>query len=172
MGYCTNYIISVVCSLSSSMVQNHIICNTRRYCAPNLHAQRVVQLPEVCTPELCDRPSALLELKSGCSERRYSRQWCMATTRGARARATTTRCAEPTTASWLAASAGDITISPATRFPIWTRLSRRKVRASGRLYTGGESCSRDLWRAWGIRDYRSAWCSENWWGARAAWEPW
>ena len=25
----------------------------------------------------------------------------------------------------------------------------------------------DLWRAWWIRDPRGAWCSENWWGARA-----
>ena len=37
--------------------------------------------------------------KSGCSEPRYSRQCCTAASRGARARATTTRCAEPTTGS-------------------------------------------------------------------------
>ena len=29
--------------------------------------------------------------------------------------------------------------------------------------------SRDLWRAWRIRNCRSAWFLENWWGARAAW---
>ena len=37
-----------------------------------------------------------------------------------------------------------------------------------RLGAGGGSCSRDLWRAWRTRDCRSTWCSENWWGARAA----
>ena len=42
--------------------------------------------------------------KSGCSQPRYTRQWCTAASREARARATTTRCAEPTTASRLAAS--------------------------------------------------------------------
>ena len=31
-------------------------------------------------------------------------------------------------------------------------LSRREVRASGRLYAGGGSCLRDLWRAWRIRE--------------------
>ena len=36
-------------------------------------------------------------------------------------------------------------------------------------YDGGGSCLRDLWRAWRIRDCRSAWCSENWWGARPVW---
>ena len=51
---------------------------------------------------------------------------------------------------------GESTIAPTTRFPIWTRLSRREVRASRRLYAGGGSCSRDLWRAWRIRDCRSA----------------
>ena len=51
------------------------------------------------TLELYDRPSVPLELKSGCSEPRYSRQCCTAASRGARARATTTRCAEPAAAS-------------------------------------------------------------------------
>ena len=51
------------------------------------------------TLELYDRPSAPLELKSGCIEPRYSRQCCTAASRGTRARATTTRCAEPTTGS-------------------------------------------------------------------------
>ena len=38
------------------------------------------------------------------------------------------------------------TTAPITRFPIWIRLSRREVRASRRLYAGGGSCSRNLWR--------------------------
>ena len=37
--------------------------------------------------------------KSGCPEQRYSRQCCTATSCGARARATTTHCAKPTTSS-------------------------------------------------------------------------
>ena len=50
------------------------------------------------TLELYDRalPSSS---KPGCSEPRYSRQCCTAVSRGVRARTTTTRCAEPTTAS-------------------------------------------------------------------------
>ena len=36
------------------------------------------------------------------------------------------------------------------------RFSRREVRASRRLYAGGGSCLRDLWRAWRVRDCRSA----------------
>ena len=40
--------------------------------------------------------------------------------------------------------------------PMWTRLSRREVRASRRLYAGGGFCLRDLWRAWRIRDCGSA----------------
>ena len=39
--------------------------------------------------------------------------------------------------------------------PIWTRLSRREVRASRQLYAGGGCCLRGLWRAWRIRDCRS-----------------
>ena len=35
-------------------------------------------------------------------------------------------------------------------------ILRGEVRASRRLYAGGESCSPDLWRAWRIRDCRSA----------------
>ena len=35
-------------------------------------------------------------------------------------------------------------------------LSRREVRASRRLYAGGGSCLRDLWREWRIQDSRSA----------------
>ena len=54
------------------------------------------------TLERYGRPSAPLELKIRtrvCYEPRYSRQCCTAASRGARARATTTRCAEPTTGS-------------------------------------------------------------------------
>ena len=47
-------------------------------------------------------------------------------------------------------------IAPTTQFPFWTRLSRREMRASRRLYAGGRSCSQGLWRAWRIRDCRSA----------------
>ena len=54
---------------------------------------------------------------------------------------------------------GESTIAPTTRFLIWTRLSRREVRASRRLYAEGGSCLRDLWRAWRIRDCGSARCS-------------
>ena len=50
------------------------------------------------TLELYDRPNAPLELKIRMQPR-YSRQCCTAASRGARARATTTRCAEPTTGS-------------------------------------------------------------------------
>ena len=98
------------------------------------------------------------------------RQWCTAESRRARARATPTRSVEPITAFWLAALVGKKTFSPTTRFSMWTRLPRREVRASRRLYAGSRFCSGDLWRAWRIRDCRTTWCSENLWGARAAWE--
>ena len=39
---------------------------------------------------------------------------------------------------------------------IWTRLSRRGVRASRRLYAEAGSCLRGLWRAWRLRDCQSA----------------
>ena len=45
------------------------------------------------------------------------------------------------------------------------RLPRREVRASRRLYAGGGSCLRDLWRAWRVRDCQSTRSSEKWWGA-------
>ena len=54
------------------------------------------------------------------------------------------------------ASIDESTIAPATRFLIWTRFSRREMRASRRLYAGSGFCLRDLWRAWKIRDFRSA----------------
>ena len=109
------------------------------------------------TPSNCTTDRALpSSSKSGCQEPRYSRQCCTSALRGARARATTTRCAEPTTGSWLAVSVGESTIAPTTRFPVWTRLSSREVLESRRLYAGGGSCLRDLWRALRIRDCRSA----------------
>ena len=51
------------------------------------------------TLELYDRPSAPVELKIRMLKPRYSRQCCTPASRGVRARATTTRCAEPTTGS-------------------------------------------------------------------------
>ena len=48
-------------------------------------------------------------------------------------------------------------------------LLKTGVRASRRLYAGGGSCLRDLWRAWRIRGCRSAGCSEKWWGVGAVW---
>ena len=54
------------------------------------------------------------------------------------------------------ASVGESTIAPTTRFSIWIRLSRRKVRASRRLYAQDGSCLWDLWLAWRIRHCRSA----------------
>ena len=32
------------------------------------------------------------------------------------------------------------------------------------IMRGSGYCSQDLWSAWRTRDYRSAWCSDNWWG--------
>ena len=89
----------------------------------------------------------------------------MTESHGARACATRTRCAEPTIASRLAVSVGERTIAPTTQFHIWTRLLRREVRASGRLYARRRSCLRDFWCAWRIRDCRSASRSAKWWGA-------
>ena len=108
------------------------------------------------TLELYDRASAPLELKLRMLRAEVLGQYCTAASRRACARATTTRCAEPTTSSLFAASVGETIIAPATRFPIWTRLSRREVRASRRLHAGGGSCLRGLWRAWRMRDCRSA----------------
>ena len=55
------------------------------------------------TLELYDRPSAPLELKIRMRRAEVIEAICTAASRGARARATTTRCAEPTTGSRLAA---------------------------------------------------------------------
>ena len=76
---------------------------------------------------------------SNCTtEPRYSKKCCCTVaSRGARARATTTRCAEPTKGSWLAASIGESTIAPTTRFPIWTPIK-----------TGSESIEATLRRRW------------------------
>ena len=109
------------------------------------------------TLELYNRPNAPLEVKIRMLRAEVLKTQCYtAASRGARVRATTTRCAEPTTGSRLAASFSKSTIAPTTRFPICTRLSRREVRASRRLYTGGVSCLRDLWCARRIRDCQSA----------------
>ena len=52
------------------------------------------------TPSNCTTDQGFLSSsKSGCSEPRNSRQCCTAVSRGAHARATTTRCAKPTAAS-------------------------------------------------------------------------
>ena len=56
---------------------------------------------------------------------------------------------------------------PISQWHLDTLFKTGSVRASRRLYAGGGSCVRDLWRAWRIRDGRSAWCSENWSEARA-----
>ena len=108
------------------------------------------------TLELYDRPSAPLELKVQMRRAEVLETMLYGCVTVARARATTTRCAEPTTGSRLAASDGESTIAPTTRFPIWTRFSRREVRVSRRIYAGRESCLRDLWRAWRTRDCRGA----------------
>ena len=91
--------------------------------------QRMVQLPEVHSRTV--RPTEPSPRAQNPNAK--SRPCCTAASRGARARATPTRCAEPTAGSWLAASVGESTIAPTTRFPIWTRLSRREVRASRRF---------------------------------------
>ena len=94
--------------------------------------QRMVQLPEVHprTVRPTERfPRAQIWMPSA----EVLETSCTAASRGARARATTTRCVEPTTGSRLCASVDESIIAPTTRFPTWTRLSRREVRASRRL---------------------------------------
>ena len=124
------------------------------------HTQRmIIQLPEVYPRIVRPTERAPLELKIQMLRAEVlETRCCTAMSRGARARATATRCAEPTTGSrFTASSVGESTIAPTTRFPIWTRLSRREVRAWRRPYAGGGGpCLRDLWRAWRIRDYRRA----------------
>ena len=108
------------------------------------------------TLKLYDQPSAPLELKIrmiraevletmlyGCVT--WSSRACHYDTLRRALHRFLTRCID-----------GESTIAPTTRFPIWTRLSRREVRASRRLHAGGGSCLRDLWRTWRIRDCRSA----------------
>ena len=75
--------------------------------------------------------------------------------RGTRDNAVRLRHVEPVRVP-LRHSVGESTIAPTTRFP--TRLSRREVKASRRLFGGGGLCLRDLWRAWRIRDCRSCRC--------------
>ena len=108
------------------------------------------------TLELYDRPSAPLELKIrmlraevfdtilyGCVT--WSPRACYYDTLLRAHHRFLTRCI-----GW------ESKIAPTTRFPILTRFSRREMRASRRLYAGGGSCLRDLWRPWRIRDCRSA----------------
>ena len=132
------------------------------------HTQRMVQLPELHPRTV--RPTE-------CFPRAQNQD---AKSRGTRDNAVRLRHVEPARVSlrhaapshhrFLTRCIGWRKHSRATnRFPIWTRLSRREVRASRRLYSVGRSCLRDLWRAWRIRDCQSAWCSENWWGTRAVW---
>ena len=73
------------------------------------------------TPSNCTT-DRVLPSSFECSEPRHSRQCCTAASRGARERATKTRCAEPTKASWLGASAGEKIIASTTRLPTSTRL--------------------------------------------------
>ena len=84
------------------------------------------------TLELYDRPSAPFELKT-----RMLRAEVLETMDAVRlrhvepARAFTTRCAAPIITSCFAALVGERAIAPTIQFfPIWTRLSRREVRAS------------------------------------------
>ena len=65
------------------------------------------------TLELYDRPSAPLELELRMLRAEVLGQYCTAASRRACARATTTRCAEPTTSSLFAASVGETTINRA-----------------------------------------------------------
>ena len=95
------------------------------------------------TLELYGRPSAPLELKIR-----------MQRTRGTEDNNVRLRHVEP--ARGPLRHAAPVGIAPTTRFPIWTRLSRRKVRAPRRLFAGCGSCLRDLWHTWRIRDCRSA----------------
>ena len=72
--------------------QRHSQCRPIHRCRP-AHTQRMVQLLE-------EYPRALpSSSKSGCYETSYSRQRSTAASRGTRARATTTGCADPTIAS-------------------------------------------------------------------------
>ena len=118
--------------------------------------QRTVQLPEV-------HPRAVRP-----TERSPRAQNTDAKSRGTRYNAVRLRHVEPARVPLRHAAPsppqvldslhrlGESTIAPITRYPIRTRFSRREVRASRRLYAGGGSCLRDLWRAWRIRDCRSA----------------
>ena len=113
------------------------------------------------TVEVYDRPSAPLESKFGCSEPSYSIQCCTAASRGAHARPLRHAASRP---AQLTDSLHRLAKEQSRRPPDFLSgqcLSRREVKASRRLYAGGRSCSRDLWRAWGIRDWRSAGWSED-----------
>ena len=95
------------------------------------------------TFELYDRPSASPQAQSmdaNKSQGTRDNAVCGCVIRGARAPATTTRCAEPTIAPRLTSSVDMRTITPTTRCLIWTRLSTREMRASRRFCAGGGSC--------------------------------
>ena len=120
------------------------------------------------TLELYDRPSAPLELKTPIPQSRDTRDNAVRLRRVEPARVPLWHTApSPRQFLDLLGLLAQRAIAPTIRFPSWRRLlSRREVRVSRRLSAGGGSCSRDLWRAWRIRDCRSAWCSENWGGGR------
>ena len=103
------------------------------------------------TLELYDRPSAPLELKTRMLRAEVLEIMLYdCVTWSPRA------CHAAPSPSQVIGSLHRLAIATTTRFPIGTRLSRREVRASRRLYAESGSFSRDLWRAWRIRDCRSA----------------
>ena len=119
------------------------------------HTQRLVQLPEVHTRTV--RPT----------ERSPRAQNQDAKSRGTRDNAVRLRHVKPARVPLRHAvpSPPQVldflhrlakAIAPNTRSPICTRLSQLEVRASRRLCAEGGSCLLDLWRAWGLRDCRSA----------------
>ena len=92
------------------------------------------------TLELYDRPSAPLELKTRMLKAEVLKTvpyGCVTWSPRACHYDTLRRAHHKR----LAALVGERTTTPTTRFPIWTRLSRRKVRASRRLHAEGRSCS-------------------------------
>ena len=72
-----------------------LTCPSRLYGAYATHGAASGSIPSNCTADRVLPSSS----KSGCSEPRYSRQCYTAASRGAGARASTTRCAVPTTSS-------------------------------------------------------------------------
>ena len=79
------------------------------------HTQRMVQLPEVYPRTV--RPTVRTPRAQNADAKRGTRDNAVrAASRGVHARATTTRCAEPTTASSPAASIGERTTALSTNF--------------------------------------------------------